>query len=453
MARARVDAKTSCFFRLKKGWWDFDYYLPKAKFTKYDDDGETITVAFEREFIAVQWKAMWDDLCRFLTPSSHALIWKTAAMLLLLVAGASSAGARRELANAPLLAGFAVAFDAFTGGTQTTTTSKTLAHTASGSASYIVANPILHVINTDVISGVTWNSNAMASVVEYAQTGGSLGNKRIEFWGYANGTASGTSLNCTATLTNNSVSLDVISFTGAAQASTPASATYQSLSSSANMIPAVTVITANSMLCSSLALFTGSGYSGSTNTTVAGQPEGSRIIGYSTAVVATGSRQLSFAHSGTDDAAGVIIAIAPGGTAFQQNSTETLTMTDTLRKTTAKRRSETLTMTDTFLGRRVFLKALTETITLLDTLRKISTKTLEETITLTDTLRKRGTRTMEEAFTVVDTFVRVQSKGLQEVLTLTDTLTKSLNGFAITLWVKVSKPVNDLWQKITKPNL
>lgn len=72
-----------------------------------------------------------------------------------------------------------------------------------------------------------------------------------------------------------------------------------------------------------------------------------------------------------------------------------------------------------------YAQDLNETITIVDTLTKSTSKTLNENITIVDTLTKAIAKSFNEIITIVDTLTKNIAKSFNEVVTLVDTLTKN----------------------------
>lgn len=136
-------------------------------------------------------------------------------------------------------------------------------------------------------------------------------------------------------------------------------------------------------------------------------------------------------------------------TAWTKDLPETLTITDSLLKSTIRNLSETLTITDVLEKGKVFLSTLTESFSISDVLLKLPKRILTETITITDTLLKMGTKVFSETLTITDTILRTIQRVFTETLTITDVIRKVLNGSA-TLWTDRIKPLTT-FTKRTKP--
>lgn len=194
------------------------------------------------------------------------------------------------------------------------------------------------------------------------------------------------------------------------------------------------------------------------------------MSGDSNGTVAAGSRTaVANYSSGTSEVAAMLVLVSPDGTVYTQTYTETVTLIDTVVRSTSRTLSETLTLidtiirsvsrtvtetitaVDTFLGERVIPAVLTETIALTDTIVRSIGAVRTETVTLTDTLIRSTQRTLAETITAVDTFTRVLGKTLllTETITLVDTVLKVLNGSS-TIWSKFTKSATATWTKITK---
>lgn len=102
--------------------------------------------------------------------------------------------------------------------------------------------------------------------------------------------------------------------------------------------------------------------------------------------------------------------------------TEVVTMTDTVKKTPGRILSETVTMTDSLL--KTAGKMLTETVTMTDVIIRSIGKSLTEIVTMTDTVIKQVGRIFTETVTQTDTFgaVKVKASTFTETVTMSDTM-------------------------------
>lgn len=124
--------------------------------------------------------------------------------------------------------------------------------------------------------------------------------------------------------------------------------------------------------------------------------------------------------------------------AWFRTFSDTITLTDSVKKAVNKRFSETITLADSL--RKKVTKTFTESITLTDIYLKVWRiyRTFTENINLIDTFRKRITKTFIETLHLQDTYTRVVTwyRTFTENVTLTDTI------------IKVKSNLVQLWKKL-----
>jgi len=118
------------------------------------------------------------------------------------------------------------------------------------------------------------------------------------------------------------------------------------------------------------------------------------------------------------------------GQAFAQLLTESVTLTDALRKRPGKAMNDSVILTDTV--NRLAAKGLVEAVTLNDVLAKLTAKAaLTEGITLSETLIRGATKSLSESITLSDALARLTSKAFSDGVSLSDVLAK-LTGRTLT---------------------
>lgn len=110
---------------------------------------------------------------------------------------------------------------------------------------------------------------------------------------------------------------------------------------------------------------------------------------------------------------------------FSTTLTESVTLVDTIRKSTTKVIANAITLVDTAVKHTA--KIINNTITLVDPAVSITAGTLEETytetVTLVDSVIKQGQKIFAEAITAVDSIIKSTGKVLAEAVTAVDTIT------------------------------
>lgn len=139
----------------------------------------------------------------------------------------------------------------------------------------------------------------------------------------------------------------------------------------------------------------------------------------------------------------------PFANSYDETYTETMTLVDTVHKSTTRVIANAMTLVDTFNGIKVFEQLLTEVITLTDTLVRSITRPIVNAITMVDTLGRSMQRSLVDTFTLVDTFdaLRVILRTLTETMTLTDNFL--VNGTNV-IWGHIVKAADAVWTKIIR---
>ena len=116
----------------------------------------------------------------------------------------------------------------------------------------------------------------------------------------------------------------------------------------------------------------------------------------------------------------------PIGQAYTKTLTETITLTDSIKKLPSKKLKESITLADTFSKQWAIIRYLTESISLSDTIRKDVKKYLRDSIALNDFVRKGMNKRLFESLTLSDSLSHVWHiyRRLYESLNLSDRLSK-----------------------------
>lgn len=461
-----IDARTSIYFRKKRGPWDLAYYFPVATFTKWADPdifGKQ-KIAYTRKCIQPQWNEMWQDFKRGFILRPGFAVASSSLLLAILIANH-----RLSQHEAPLAMG-AIAFDAHTSSTETNATTKTTNHTASGSNSFVVADTFLDGTNADQLTGLTWNSNNM-TVID--KIGRDTPTGYCYSYYYANGTADGNSHACTATYSaSHNHGLDVTSYTGVSQSSPIDShANFSQTSEGSPHNFSTTVVATGCWLHAYLFVFNG-GESAGTGTTQRSNPDSNRFILDSNGTVNTGSQSLQLTGV-TESYAGVIFSFAKGSNSTTLSLSETPGIIERFsRLWTAPRdqneliglQSESLsrawnaprspkdniTITETISGIKARILDILENLGINESLSRTVfwVRTFNESPTITEIFSRAWTRVISalESITIRETISinKVLTLIISEIVLITEYLRTPLN------WLKRTKP-STLWTPRTKP--
>lgn len=169
-------------------------------------------------------------------------------------------------------------------------------------------------------------------------------------------------------------------------------------------------------------------------------------------VAVAGATTMGSSWSGTRNCQIATVGVRQGATAYTQTLSDTMTLTDSILKTTGRKLVETLTLTDTLTSIRLKFSTLAESLSLSDSLVRTAGKVLSETVTLSSSLVKTLGAVFSETITLTDTTIRSFGKVLTESLSLVTSLSKLLNGRVPSLWAKIAKPTGDSWSKTNKPS-
>lgn len=310
----------------------------------------------------------------------------------------------------------AISFDAVTEGTAASASSFSISHTMSASAGGVLFVGIRLGTGGTSITSVTYNGVSMTQV----QTTLSIAGPDYALF----------ALNSPATGANNvainlgsSSALTYIfwSYTGAN------GGVKNSTTGSADPATSLTVsLTPNEDNCWVVAFF---GTPGQTTATAGSGTTKRNTTGLQALAVDNNANinpaaSTSLIVNGSSNGYGAIMcAIArDGGTAYSETYTETVTVVDTVNKSTIRTLTDVVTGVDTI--NKSTSRTVSETVTVVDTFSYVFAyvRELLETIIVTDTITRSIERTLSEVVTAVDSIVRSIGKTLSEVVTAVDSI-------------------------------
>lgn len=419
--------------REMKKWWSLDSYFLYIKRSNWNESAGAFTDwEYSREIDRGRVKEMLKKA--FASPVPK-FAFQMAAIVLAILSNKK---------GLPLVAGV-IGFDNSSneGSAPDVTSLSYTSHSVAGSNRVAIANLGHHEnVSTD---NATFNGSAMTSIGTVGPGGGG-GQARI--WRQIAPATGAHTVSVGTAGTGGPATSSFFTFTGADQTQSGA-ATGSNTGNSTSPSASITMTQAAAMLLATcfsrdaagtVTITPGEGTQTSDKrVTNAGQNSSYRLPG------ATGSTSSTFTLSAGNQwwvFNTEIMAVA--GSNYSQPLSETVTVVDTLGKSTTRLLSEVVTVVDTLskgAGKvlaevvtvvdtfaRVWnaVRSYTESITIVDTIAKGASRALSETVTLVDSIAKNTTRAFSEALTLVETFVtsRGQYLSLSEVVTIADSISK-----------------------------
>jgi cell fate (sporulation/competence/biofilm development) regulator YmcA (YheA/YmcA/DUF963 family) len=317
-------------------------------------------------------------------------------------------------------------------------TSTTFAHEIlTGTTNRLLVVSTFHQTNEN-ISNVTFNGVNMTFI---ARNSHESGNRRIEMWYLVNPPVGTYNVVITRATGSEQLAGYAESYSGVAQTNTLNASTTNIVTSANQSITTTLTTTVDNCWACLVARNDTENYASYTNFTLR-SAAGNPIFGDTNAAqTPAGSKSMTVSVTNTALHISVMAAFAPyTSTAYTVTCSETLSLSDTVSKSTHfnKTLTETISMTEAVSKSQGISKTLTETITLSDVVSNAVQKglVLLETLHLTDALEKTThfAKTLTETISLTDTLSSAKQFfiTLSETLHLTDAISKSTH-FAKTL--------------------
>jgi hypothetical protein len=128
--------------------------------------------------------------------------------------------------------------------------------------------------------------------------------------------------------------------------------------------------------------------------------------------------------------------------------TDSISMTETFTKRIERTLSDSISMTEIFAKVRICVKEFIDTISMTDTIKKTTNKILSDTISMTDTIMKTINKIFTDTISMVESLIKTIIKIFTDTITMSEVLQRFKNGIKI-IWDKISRSVSS-WSKSSK---
>jgi hypothetical protein len=123
-------------------------------------------------------------------------------------------------------------------------------------------------------------------------------------------------------------------------------------------------------------------------------------------------------------------------------------MTETFTKRIERTLSDSISMTEIFAKVRICVKEFIDSISMNDTIKKTTNKILSDTISMTDTIMKTINKIFTDTISMIESLLKTIIKIFTDTITMSEVLQRFKNGIKI-IWDKISRSVSS-WSKSSK---